>query len=34
MIVKAMDGTWKVAQATAPDLLKAALSRFYGGIEF
>ena len=31
MIVKAMDGTWKVAQATAPDLLKAALSRFYGG---
>ena len=33
MIVKAMDGTWKVALATAPDLLKAALSRFYGGIE-
>ena len=33
MIVKAMDGAWKVAQATAPDLLKAALSRFYGGIE-
>ena len=31
MIVKAMDGTWKVALATAPDLLKAALSRFYGG---
>ena len=33
MIVKAMDGTWKVALATAPDLLKAALSQFYGGIE-
>ena len=33
MIVKAMDGTWKVAEATAPDLLKAALSQFYGGAE-
>ncbi len=33
MVVKAMDGTWKVAMATAPDLLKAALSQFYGGIE-
>ena len=33
MIVKAMDGTWKVAEATAPDLLKAALSQFYGGPE-
>ena len=33
MIVKAMDGTWKVAEARAPDLLKAALSQFYGGAE-
>ena len=33
MIVKAMDGTWKVAAAKAPDLLKAALSQFYGGAE-
>ena len=34
MLVKAMDGTWKVAQAVAPDLLTAALSQFYDGIEF
>ena len=33
MIVKAMDGTWKIAEARAPDLLKAALSQFYGGAE-
>ena len=30
MMVKAMDGAWEVAEDTAPALLKAALSRFYG----
>ena len=30
MIVKAMDGAWEVAEDTAPALLKAALSKFYG----
>ena len=33
MLVKAMDGTWKVALDAAPSLLKAALSQFYDGIE-
>ena len=30
MIVKAVDGTWKIALNTAPRLLQEALSRYYG----
>ena len=30
MIVKAIDGTWKIALDTAPRLLQEALSRYYG----
>ena len=30
MVVKAVDGTWKVALSTAPRVLQEALSRYYG----